>query len=94
MDERRDVDNRKTRDALDGVLEEREYQRNRWGTPHDQQHSRADWLTILTVYSGKIAENVTPYAASDDKESLRGFRKRLTQMAAICLAALEATGET
>lgn len=93
-EDRRDPGGQKARAALQAVIDEREYQRHRWDTPHDRQHSRAGWLTILNVWMGKTAENVAPYAAADDKESLRGFRKRLTQIAAICLAALEATDDS
>ena len=91
--ERRQEGNEAQRRVMAAVFEEREYQRQRWGAPHDKQHTRTDWLVILNVWMGKVAEHVPPYVASEDKGSLRSYRKRLVQTAAICLAALEAIEE-
>lgn len=72
--------------ALKEILTEREYQKSRWEADHDQSHSTQDWSTIMAAYMGKVARAVPPYAAYDDP---RNFRRRVTQLGAICLAALE-----
>lgn len=81
MDERREDE--VARKVLDDVLHERGYQRNRWGTGHDVLHSHFEWVTILTTWLGKAASS----AIGGDRV---GLRKRLVQVAAICLASIEA----
>ena len=93
-EDRRVVENARQRSILDAVLQEREYQRGRWGTPHDQQHSENDWVTILTVWLGKAASELPSFRMRDDPGGKKAFRKRLVQLTAIGMAALEATEET
>jgi hypothetical protein len=85
-EERREPESARMRAAINEVIYERNYQVERWGTDHDKKHSPQDWATILTVWIGKAASRTPPYAASDNEE----FRKRLVQIAAICVAAMEA----
>ena len=84
----------KMREVLDEILQERSYQEKRWGIEHDTKHTAQDWLVILTVWLGKAASNVHPYAFLDKQpnpeQDRKGYRKRLVQVAAICLAAIEA----
>ena len=75
--------------VLDLVLSERDYQRQRWGDDHDKGHTLAEWLAILTVYMGKIANEVPPYRESSP-QATAAFLKRLAQLTAIGLAAQEA----
>lgn len=79
--------NPKARTVLDWVLHERERQRELWGEDesHDASHTPQDWITILTYYLGRAAYNAPPYRLQREE-----FKKRLVQISAICLAALEA----
>ena len=70
------------------VLAERDYQIKRWGRDHDKSHKMVDWLNIMTVYTGKVGMASELY--SNDRAA---FKKRVKQLAAICLAALEAVEE-
>jgi hypothetical protein len=74
------------RKVLDGIIEERDYQRKRWEPDHDKSHTPEEWLLILSVYMGKSAMATKMYRGKTDIENLK---KRLTQMAAICMAAIE-----
>jgi hypothetical protein len=85
--EEREPENNPQRKAIDRILKEREYQRERWGSAHDRGHTIEEWSNIITVYTGKVAATVEPYGRHMDKEA---FKKRITQLAAICAAALEA----
>jgi len=76
--------------VLDGVLAEREYQRQRWGGPHDLQHTPGEWATILLIWMGKLASEIPPYKDHTDPASRQAYRKRLRQIAAIAMAAEEA----
>ena len=75
--------------AAKKVLHEREFQRQRWSTDHDKQHSTSDWVSILAVYLGKAAISSEPYCATNDSKSKELFKKRLIQLSAICIAAIE-----
>jgi len=69
-------------------LEERHKQRNKWGYAHDVRHNVADWHIILSVYLGKLGYETELYQQSGfDKEKAK---KRLVQISAIALAAVEA----
>jgi len=89
-EDRRDTTLNIQRTVLDQILEERTYQRNRWGDDHDLYHTKEDWMIILTSYLGKAASDAHPYRSTDDPAAMRAFKKRLVQTAAICVAALEA----
>ena len=89
--------NRRLRDrlrkALDEIIQERDYQLQRWSTDHDERHSIGDWMTILAVYLGKAAQCVAPYAADEQETTREQFRKRVTQLGAICAAILESLSQ-
>jgi len=78
------------RSVLDQIIQEREYQRSRWGSEHDLQHTKEDWLVILMAYVGKMAAECHPYRDRKDPEALKAVRKRFAQAAAISAAAMEA----
>lgn len=86
MTDRERRTNSKERDAFELVLQERKYQRGRWSEKHDAALSLQDWLTILTYYQGRAAYSTIP-----NQENKAEFRKRVIQLAAVCLAALEST---
>lgn len=92
-EDHRQTESFRQRAALEDVLRERLYQKDRWGTPHDTKHSAEDWVTILTVWLGKTASELPSYRLHDDPEGRKAFRKRLVQLTAIGLAALEAIGD-
>ena len=69
--------------VVDDVLQERDYQRGRWSVEDDVLHSDCEWVTILITWLGKAGSA----ARSGDKSTLR---KRLVQVAAISMAAVEA----
>jgi len=79
--------NQKRREAIDSILAERAYQVQRWEMS-DQQKSPEDWLAVLTVYMGKTAQELPLYQGPN--ASLDKIRKRFTQIAAVCIAAIEA----
>lgn len=90
------TENEKESAVLARVLEERNYQRTRWtqeDPEHDKKHTTMEWLAIMTVWAGKVAKSTYVYANPKDPASLKEFKKRVTQLAAICLAALEAVEE-
>jgi hypothetical protein len=69
--------------VVDDVLQERGYQRGRWSIDEDVLHSDCEWITILTTWLGKAGSS----ARGGDRST---FRKRLVQIAAISMAAIEA----
>ena len=72
----------RARTVLDDVIKERDYQRKRWSTEHDVLHSHYEWIAIVSTWLGKSASS----ALGGDPI---GLRKRLIQVAAICIAAVE-----
>lgn len=85
MDERRTNSTR--RSVLDEVLEERDYQLKRW--EDDEDHTLLEWTSILTIYVAKAVQETYLYRSQQNR---KGFRKRMRQVAAIALAALESIG--
>jgi len=85
------IDDR-SRAAVDAILRERQRQRDLWSTDHDDKHMPEDWLIILNAYTGKLSQCVHPYVpkGSYNKEKIV---LRLTQLAAISMAAIEALSE-
>ena len=61
------------------ILKERKHQDKIWGTQHDRKHTPGEWCDILEDYCSKY-QFANGYAED---------RKRLIQIAAICIAALE-----
>lgn len=88
--ERRQVDGEATRRAIDRIIEEHLHQRNRWTVTDDKQRHPGEWVTILSVYMGKLATETRAWKGG---ERLDQFKKRLTQLGAICASALEALEE-
>ena len=74
--------------ALSDLIDERKYQEERWSTDHDKGHTREDWLCLLTVYLGKAALECEPYEHVATNN--HAFKRRVQQLGAVCLAALEA----
>lgn len=73
----------RARRVLDDVLKERDHQRKRWSVEEDVLHSHCEWVTIVATWLGKAGSA----ARGGDTFTLR---KRLVQVAAICMAAIEA----
>ena len=91
FDERRSDDLSPQRIALNAVLKERDKQRAQWGAEHDKTHDVTDWHTILSVFLGKLGYETPLYQQTGfDKEKAK---KRLVQISAIALAAVEALTE-
>jgi hypothetical protein len=88
--ERREASQANQRLALEAILNEREYQRGRWGTQHDRKHTPSDWYVILSVWMGKLAQETPLFQGAFD---VRKFLKRLAQLGAISAAAYEALSE-
>jgi hypothetical protein len=68
------------RQVLSDVEDERLRQNDRWGVVHDDRHTWEDWRSYMTEYLLKA-----DYAQSNSPE----LRKRLGQVAAIAVAAVE-----
>jgi hypothetical protein len=82
VSEQRDDDRISTRRAIDLVLEEHEYQRKLYGAERDSQHTPIEWVTILASWLGKAG------IAALNGDTV-GYKKRLIQVTAIGLSALE-----
>lgn len=76
----------KPSEQLSELIAERTYQVSRWGLDKDKEHSPQDWALLIATYAGKVAGSVPPQAAYDNPELIR---RRVRQLGAICLAALE-----
>jgi hypothetical protein len=72
-------------------LEERDYQLQRWTVEDDRAKTPEEWLSVLSVYMGKLAMETPQYQRSNF--TMAKFRKRVQQLAAIGAAILEATDE-
>jgi hypothetical protein len=70
--------------ALQEVLNELNYQKRRWSQLHDQRHTSKEWALIVAGYAGKLA------TCAVNEDDVAEVRKRLAQVSAICLSALEA----
>jgi hypothetical protein len=66
--------------VMEEILAERENQDHVWGEDHDKGHSGAEWMGIISVYVGK---------AILGSRTVKEFRHRLIQIAAIAAAAAE-----
>lgn len=65
------------------ILSERERQRHLYSTTHDRGHTGAEWVAILALYLGKVAAGELGAGPAE-------YEKRLVQLGALVLAALEA----
>ena len=72
------------------VTREREHQRRRWTDEADKRRTLAEWVAVLSIFLGKAAMETPLYQA---KLSTTSFKKRIVQIAAICMAILEAIDE-
>lgn len=75
--------------ALAAIIVERDKQRDQWSPERDKKHDVSDWVTILAVYLGKLGYETVLYQGKGSfvKEKAK---KRLVQISAIALAAVEA----
>lgn len=89
QDERRRPESEAWRLALGAIIDEREYQKKRWGPEHDRGHTPEEWHVILSVWMGKLA-NETPMFQGESFYEKAKFLKRLAQVGAIAAAAYEA----
>lgn len=67
---------------LSAVLAERNRQRSLYSNDHDRDHDGAQWVALLSMYVGKLAE-------AEFGGGPREFERRAIQVAALALAALE-----
>lgn len=78
-------DHWRLRHAIISIMQERVRQDTRWGDDHDSGHSDTEWAALISEYSGKLSR-----AASFEYGEDQGVvHRRLVQVAALCLAALE-----
>ena len=82
------VDTRQGR-AIKSILGERDYQRRRWSIEEDKSKPPEYWLGVLSIYLGKAGQETPVYQGQN--YSTERFRKRVTQIGAICATILEAT---
>jgi hypothetical protein len=69
---------------LSQILTERNRQRDRWGDAHDRGHTGAEWIALLTERIGKVAAAEMSHGGGP-----RDYERRLIQLAAVAMAALE-----
>jgi hypothetical protein len=67
---------------LTQVLTERQRQRKRWSDQHDMGHDGAQWVALLAERLGKVA-------AAEMGDGPKEYERRLVELAAVALAALE-----
>jgi hypothetical protein len=85
-----DPEDRRQGIAIRGILNEMEYQRRRWSVKEDEAKPPEYWLGVLAIYLGKAGQETPVYQGSNFNMSR--FRKRVTQIGAICATILEVTG--
>ena len=77
-----------TQAVLADVSEERDRQRQKWGD--NRGYNPLQWFAVLGEEFGEVAEKVTkgfvPPESSFDRD---GYRRELTQVAAVAVAAIE-----
>lgn len=73
------IDNVNREDIFKSVLRERQEQDDRWGDTHDDDLFPGEWTYLIHKYS-----NLAEYAQTDAER-----RKRLVQVAALAVAAIE-----
>ena len=71
---------------LEEIVAERKHQDEKWGGPeHDDKHGIRDWLSFIVVYLGKGVNRDAEWG-----RKLSISRYALIQVAALCVAAVEA----
>lgn len=74
--------------VVDEVVLERRKQDAQWGgARHDDSHSMWDWLGLIKTFIFKADK---AYSRYDGVEASSQVRRRLIQVAALCVAAVEA----
>lgn len=70
--------------VIEEIVQERERQQHTegWTLEHDDRHSVAQWMMLLTRYLGRACEEA-------EIQNGDGYRRRLVQVAAIAAAAVE-----
>lgn len=95
--DREEVSGSPANQALARVLAEREHQRAHWSEEHDRHHIPCDWALLIAQYVGKLAYHCLAQAGDQDhdaeREQLGEYHRRLAQVGALCLAALEREGQ-
>lgn len=76
---------RPRRDAIDAILRERLYQTGIWAD--DKKHTAVDWTILLLNYLGKLSQEALVHKREGVNRDR--VRKRIRQIGAICVAALE-----
>lgn len=66
-------------EILAEIKAERERQKTKWSLEHDRHHLMRDWISIIGLLATKLLDGNRP-------ENVRRF----IQIAAICIAAIEA----
>jgi len=77
------------RRVIDDIIVERERQRSEFSEEADKHRSLEAWAGIITIWLGKALMETPLYLGRAANRRL--FRARLVKIAAICVAALEAT---
>jgi len=72
--------------VIEEVEKELQYQKDRWGEGHDEEHSFIDWIVLLGRY---VSKSATPEDALVFKPA--SFRRRMIQVAAIAISAAQST---
>lgn len=67
---------------LSAVLNERNRQRTLYSNQHDRDHDGSQWVALLSMYVGKLAQ-------AEFGGGPREFEKRAIQLAALAMAAVE-----
>lgn len=88
--------------VYDEIKAERETQDQKWGGPeHDDQHAMPDWLDYITDKVMAIPETLRsqrmrgvhplrdPFTGACSEASMVSYRRRLVQIAALAVAAIE-----
>ena len=85
MDNRRREEGRRL--VIEAILQERDYQLERWTVDDDREKTPEEWVSILSIYLGKIAMEAPQYQNAN--YSGERFEKRVRQLTAIGAAILE-----
>lgn len=76
-------------DAVDMLVDERNAQAKLWSPQHDQAHSNAAWCMLLSSYVGKLNDVVLNGIPEDDPQTRADVVRRLRQIGALAVSAIE-----